>query len=180
MSPLVSKRHEADQFYKEALQFFMKNQFKEALNAIGSAIEFTPNRADLYAARGFFYLQKGGRADKNKALADFETALEIFPYEMLAHYGRGMVAYKAKEWEEATTHFTQAYRTRPERPETCYYLALSHHHQGQNVLALPLMQQAHSRFEEKGDKRRTDANRWLRQLEKLIDEQAKLPPPSVL
>lgn len=165
-------RFEADEYYKEALDAYIKRKLDEAIVTMDKAIELLPNNAEYYAARGFFYLEDG---IDHKAGEDFEQALKLFPYETLAHYGRGVIAYKSKNWDEALAHFTDAYRSRPDRPETLYYLALAHHHKGQNVKALGYMQQAHGIFEKAGDKRRmTDSNKWLKALEKQAEEQQKL------
>ncbi|MBK8029585.1 MAG: tetratricopeptide repeat protein [Chloroflexi bacterium] len=55
---------------------------------------------------------------------------------MLAHYGRGAIAYKRKKWDEALEHFTKAYHAKTDRPETLYYLALTHY-QAANMPAPP-------------------------------------------
>lgn len=161
-------RYEADEYYKQALQAYDKRQLGEAILKMDEAIKLLPNHAEYYAARGFFYLEDGVR---DKAQADFETALKLYPYEMLAHYGRGMIAYQSKNWDEALAHFTDAYRSNPERPETLYYLALCYHRKGANVLALTTMQQAQTRFEKTNDKRKGDAGRWVRTFQKLVEQE---------
>jgi tetratricopeptide (TPR) repeat protein len=164
-------RYEADEYYREALQHYGKRKVNDAILSMERAIELLPTNAEYYAARGFFYLEDG--IDK-KAAVDFEKALELYSYEMMAHYGLGMIAYKAKKWDEAQEHFTNAYRANPERPETLYYLALSHHHKGENTPALAYMQQAEVLFEANEDKRKSQTGRWVRQLQKLA-KQARLP-----
>lgn len=164
-------RYEADEYYKQALEAYKKRKLDEAILAMESAIELLPTNSEYYAARGLFYLQDGIR---EKAQEDFETALKHYPYEALAHYGRGMIAYESHNWEEALAHFTDAYRAKPDRPETLYYLALVYHRKGMNPQALQLMQQAQAIFEERGDKRRTDAGRWVKTLERQTDEQKQL------
>jgi tetratricopeptide (TPR) repeat protein len=164
-------RYEADEYYREALDNYSKRKVNDAILSMERAIELLPTNAEYYATRGFFYLEDG--IDK-KAAADFEKALELYPYEMMAHYGLGMIAYKAKKWDEAQEHFTNAYRANPERPETLYYLALSHHHKGENTPALAYMQQAEALFEANEDRRKSQTGRWVRQLQKLV-KQARLP-----
>ena len=158
-------RYEADEHYKQALSAYQKRALDAAILAMNEAIALLPNHAEYYAARGFFYLEDGV---KDKASADFEQALQLFSYETLAHYGRGVIAYQSKNWDEAVAHFTDAYRSNPDRPETLYYLALAHHHKGDNAQALPHMQKAHEIFENAGDKRRSDSNKWVRELEKHV------------
>lgn len=159
-------RYEADEFYKKALAAYEKRQFDEALINLTDAIEILPTNAEYYAARGFIYLEDD---ITDKATADFQQALKRYAYEMLAHYGLGVLAFKDKRWEEAQKHFTQAYYANPKRPETLYYLSLTHHRKGEHQHALHLMRQAHPLFEEKNDKRKSDAQKWIRTLEKLAE-----------
>jgi tetratricopeptide (TPR) repeat protein len=160
-------RYEADEHYKKALEAYTKRQMQEAILEMEHAINLLPNNAEYYAARGFFYLEDG---IEDKATADFEQALRHYAYETLAHFGRGVIAYKSRNWDEALAHFTDAYRSDPKRSETLYYLALTHHRKGNNVMALSLMEQANAIFEEQNDKRRTDSGRWVRELRKLAEQ----------
>ena len=164
-------RFEADEHYQQALEHYGKRNINDAILAIELAIELLPTNAEYYAARGFFYLEDG--VDQ-KAAADFEKALQRYPYEMLAHYGLGMIAYNAKHWDEAQRHFADAYRARPDRPETLYYLALAHHHKGENGPALAYMRQAEAIFEANEDKRKSQTSRWVKQLQKVV-KQEQLP-----
>jgi beta-barrel assembly-enhancing protease len=163
-------RFDADEHYKRALQAYEKRNLEDAILEMEYAIELLPTEAEYYAARGFFYLED---SINDKAKADFEQALKLYPYETLAHYGRGVMAYKSRNWDEALAHFADAYRADPNRPETLYYLALVYHRQNQNAQALALMQRAQAIFEQSNDRRRTDASRWVRALEKLV-QQAQL------
>ncbi|NJL56685.1 tetratricopeptide repeat protein [bacterium] len=164
-------RYEADEYYKQALVAYHKKKLDEAILAMDNAISLLPNHAEYYAARGFFCLQDG---IEDRATADFEQALRLYPYEVLAHYGRGVVAYGRRNWDEALAHFNDAYRANPNRAETLYYLALTHHRKGNNVLALTYMQQAVTAFEAAEDKRQRDAERWVRELQRLV-AQERLP-----
>lgn len=157
-------RYEADELYRRAMSFYQKDDYDQAVDALNKAIDLLPTRSEYYAARGFVYLQDG--VDE-KALPDFDEAIRLYPFEMLAHYGRGMIAYRARDWDEALAHFNTAYAAQPDRPEVLYYLALVHHRQRSNVRALELMRAAVEGFEKANDKRRADANRWVRELEKL-------------
>lgn len=160
-------RYEADEYYKESLAHFEKRDVEQAILTMDEAIRLLPNNAEYFAARGFYYMQDG---INDKALADFESALKIYPYEMLAHYGKGVIAYRQRNWDEAVNHFQQAYRIDQKRPETLYYLALAYHRQGNNPLALSYMQQADSRFEETGNRtQKRNADKWVRALAKILE-----------
>jgi len=170
-------RYEADEYYKQALDAYNKRRFDDAILNMDKAIERLPTKSEYYAARGFFYLEDGV---KDKALADFEQALKIYRYEMLAHYGRGVIAYNDRNWDEALAHFSDAYRADPKRPETLYYLGILYHRKGNNEAAAQLMGQAQAAFEAANDRRKTDAARWVKEFQKQLETkgQAKLPLPS--
>jgi len=157
-------RYEADEHYREALAAYNKKDMDAAILAMEQAIELLPRNAEYYAARGFFYLEDG---IIDEAADDFEHALALYPYETLAHYGRGVIAYQSKNWEEALAHFTDAYRADPNRPETLYYLGLVQHRRGENAKALPFMEKAQEFFTANNDRRRIDAGKWVRQIDKL-------------
>ncbi|HEX2619918.1 MAG TPA: tetratricopeptide repeat protein, partial [Phototrophicaceae bacterium] len=133
-------RFEADEFYKKALAAYEKRNLDEALINMSDAINALPNNSEYYAARGFLYLEDG---IDDKASADFTQALKLYAYEMLAHYGLGVVAYREKKWDEALKSFTSAYHVDPKRPETLYYLAMVYHQKGDPVSALQVMRQAY-------------------------------------
>lgn len=160
-------RYEADEYYKQALIAYHKKKLDEAVLAMDNALMLLPNNAEYWAARGFFYLQDG---IEERAASDFEQALKLYPYEVLAHYGRGVIAYRRRNWDEALAHFNDAYRANPNRAETLYYLSLTHHRKGNNILALTYMGQAVTSFEAADDKRQRDAERWVRELTKLVEQ----------
>lgn len=162
-------RYEADEYYKRALESYRKNDFDSAIDAMTDAIDALPGKSEYLAARGLMYLEDG---EIEKAEADFEQALRHYAYEMLAHYGRGMIAYKAKDWDAALTHFVSAQRIEPARPETAYYLALTLAHKRQFADAAAQMAHAQQIFEQADDRRKADAARWLRELTR----QAERPP----
>jgi tetratricopeptide (TPR) repeat protein len=165
-------RYDADEYYKEAINAYNNRKLDEAILAMEQAIDLLPNYAEYYAARGFFYLEDGV---DNKASADFEEALKRYPYEALAHYGRGVIAYKSKNWDEALAHFNDAYRADPDRAETLYYLAVTLHRQAENQKALPYIQRAAEMLETAKDRRRADAVKWLRQIERLVQHNQLAP-----
>ena len=157
-------RYEADEHYKLAMAAFDKGDYDQAIDHLNKAIDLLPSNPEYHSARGYIYLRDGIR---EKAEADFDAALKMHEFEMLAHYGRGMIAYKERNWEDAETFFSRALAVNPDRPETMYYLALVYHRQKNNAAALALMQKALEKFESAGDKRRSDARQWVREFDKM-------------
>ncbi len=162
-------RFEADEYYRHALDAYAKRDLGLAVDQMNYAIELLPTRSEYFAARGFFQLED---AAYDEAETDFARALEIYPYEMLAHYGRGVIAYRNKDLDAALAHFTAAYRADPNRGETLYYLGLIYLAQGDPAAALDLMVRAQTAFEQAGDKRRVNADRMVRELGKLAQRTA--------
>ena len=159
-------RFEADEYYKLSLAAFEKGDYELAFENLSKAIDLLPTNAEYRAARGYIYLRDGANKEANE---DFEAALKSYEFEMLAHFGRGIIAYKDKNWEDAETSFSRALAVEPERPETLYYLALVYHRQKNNTAALPLMQKAEDLFEVAKDKRRMDARQWVREIQKQLE-----------
>jgi len=156
-------RYEADEFYKLALAAYDQGDYDQAIDNLNKALDLLPRQPEYLAARGYIYLEDGVR---DKADADFDGALKQHEFELLALYGRGIMAYTDRNWEDAETYFSRALAVNPERAEILYYLALVQHRQRKNETALALMQRAQALFEASGDKRRSDARAWLRELEK--------------
>lgn len=165
-------RYEADEFYKKALAAYQKHKIEDALIHMTEAITALPGNAEYYAARGLIYLEDG---IEDKAEADFASALSLYAYEMLAHYGRGVIAFNNRRWEEALRHFTAAYNVDPQRAETLYYLALVYHRLDRNDAALHMMQRAYDAFDPQdpingktNEQRRNYAVKWMNAFKKLL------------
>jgi tetratricopeptide (TPR) repeat protein len=170
-SRLGFTRFEADEYYEQALAAYKKRDFDGAYDAMTKALERLPGNAEYYAARGFFHLEDGAIIE---AKADFEAALKHDPYEMLAHYGNGMLAYRDEEWETALQHFTKAYHADAQRGETLYYLGMVYLRLKRTADAINMMELARQALEKADDKRVKTAERWIRELGKLADKTAKL------
>src|SRR5690606_19624437 len=128
MARLVARlgitRYEADEYYRIALNSYQKKNLDEAVLNLNKAIEMYPRRAEYYAVRAYFRLEDGL---PNDAEPDFDYALSINPYELLANFGKGVIAYNHKAYDKALEYFTKAWAVNTERAETLYYLALTHH-----------------------------------------------------
>ena len=175
MARLVARmgftRFEADEYYKMALDHYTKKNMEEALNNIGQALALYPQSAEYHATQGFFYLEHGAR---DKASDCFAESLKHNQYEMLAHYGLGVLAYKAQDWPTALNHFNLANMITPDRAETLYYLALVQRVSGQTPAAIANMQRAFAIYEVNDAKKQArDARAWLTEWEK----QQPPPPP---
>jgi len=166
-------RYEADEAYKRALDSYKGGDFDTAIDSITAAIDALPNHAEYYAARGFFNLEDG---EDEKARDDFNAAIKRYKYEMLAHYGLGMLAYKqaakstdVADWDEALKHFSTAARIDSQRAETLYYLALVYYHRRDYPNAVQYMLSAQTAFEAAGDRRKSSADKWVREFTRMVE-----------
>ena len=165
---LGATRYAADQHYTQALQAFDAKRHPEAQKHIENAIDLLPNHAEYQAMLGWIHL----RSDATKlAQTAFDLALQANPYEMLANYGKGMLAYRDTDWEVAGTFFFNALAAQPDRPETQYYLALVSHRLDDNTRARHWMQAAEANFASVGDDRVEECQSWIREFEKLLRDE---------
>lgn len=169
-------RYEADEYYRIALNAYESKNLEEAVLNINSAINLYPRRAEYYAARGFFRLEDGLPDEAEK---DFDQALLINPYELLANFGKGVIAYNRKGYDKSLEYLFKAWAANNERAETLYYLALVHHRKRDNLQAKQWMQQAADIYgklaESDRDARKSmrNAEKWISKFDKLIEEQRK-------
>jgi Tfp pilus assembly protein PilF len=169
-------RYEADEYYRIALDYYNKKNLEEAINNITSAIEFFPRRAEYHSTRGFFKLVDG---IPDQAELEFDNALKLHAYDMLANFGKGAIAYGREEYEVARDYFLNAWASKQDRPETLYYLGMVEHRLRNNQKALEWMRQAESIFasfpetNKEARKRQKDAERWIREFEKLAKKQSQ-------
>ncbi len=164
-------RYQADEYYAQALDAYEKGNLEGALENIGYALALLPQNSEYLAARGLFHLEQG---DEDAARESFEGALAIHDGEALANYGMGALAYRDSAWDDAVVFFNKARAINPTQVEIPYYLALIYHRQQDNRTAQTYMEQALQLMEDAGDKRRTDARRWVREFEKLVKQQEKI------
>ncbi len=161
-------RYRADERYMLALRAFSQRDLGSAQTSIAEALELLPGHAEYHAVQGFF-----AQEDKSLARAEacYERAIQLNAYEMLANYGRGMLAYRNREWGAAADHFVNALAAQPQRPETLYFLAMTQHRLGKNDEAMRWMAAAAERFASADDRRERHCHSWLREFEKLISTQ---------
>ena len=157
-------RYEADEAYQRALEPLARRDFDRAHDLLNEAVEMLPSGSEYIAARGLVHVEE---AEYPQAEADFHEALRLFPHEMLAHFGLGMIAFRRdKNYAGAVQHFLAASYVQPDRPETLFWLALSYYYQGDLVNAANYLARADNRFEQLSDKRRAETQRWIKELSK--------------
>ncbi|MEE9458081.1 MAG: DUF2723 domain-containing protein [bacterium] len=81
-----------------------------AVEAFGKALAFGPGLAPIYTARGVNYLELG---DTERAKADLEAAVELFPGDALAHYELACINACEGRMAVALEHLEAAFRVDP-------------------------------------------------------------------
>ena len=171
-------RFEADEAYRQALEPLARHDFDRAHDLLNTAVEMLPSGSEYLAARGLVHLDE---AEYPQAEADFGEALRLFPHEMLAHFGLGVIAFRGdKDYARATGHFLSAFYVQPERAETLFWLALAYYYQGDLVNAANYLARADARFEQLNDKRRAETQRWIKELSKHAARPAARPAANPL
>ncbi len=157
---LFSGRTLAERYLERGLAHLDKKKYEDALADLSAAIEEEPFNAELYATRGFIYLESDRATYLAYARTDLEYALHLDPRTWVAAYCLGMIAYAEEDFEAARHHFTVARDLAPDHPEPRYYLALCYYRLHDLDRAMACMEKAFEIFEESGDSRKRDAKRW--------------------
>ena len=163
---LFSGRTLAERYLERGLFHLDKRKYEDALADLTSAIGEEPYNAELYATRGFVYLESDNEAYLDFAHADFEYALYLDPGQWVAEYCLGMIVYAEENYHEALRRFTVARDLAHLHAEPYYYLALCHYKLHDLDRAIFNMKQAFEIFEEAGDSRKRYAKRWKSEFER--------------
>ncbi len=162
---LASRRTLAERYLERGLYHLDKGKYEDAIADVTEAIAHEPANAELYATRGFIYLEMDDAGYLDYARQDFEYALYLDPEQWVAAYGLGMMAYGEEDYSEALRRFDAARDSAPLRPEIYYYRALCHYRLGERQRAISEMDIATQLFEPE-DRRHLDATRWIKEFKK--------------
>ncbi len=153
-------RADSQAYYERGLESFAAEDYENAILDLNEAILYDKRRAELYTARGLIHKAAGGR---DQAEADLQQALKLDRRQWMASYGLGVMAFDRAEWATAIDWFTKSLVVGPGHPEAWYHRAVTYHNMGDDTKALADMQTALRWFKD-ADKRRNDANKWVKDL----------------
>jgi tetratricopeptide (TPR) repeat protein len=179
MRRLFTGRTLAERYLERGLHHLDKKKYDDALADVTSAITEEPYNAELYATRGYIYLDSNQETYLDYAQADFEYAIRLDPKQWVAHYCLGMIAYAAEDYPAALGWFSTARDLAPLHPEVHYYRALCCFQLKDVSGALVDMQLALDIFTVQNDSRKGFARRWLtefRKAHKQLKASAKSAP----
>jgi Tfp pilus assembly protein PilF len=104
-----------------------------------TAQETLPRDAQAYINRGLTYLNKG---DYDRAIADFNEAIQIDPNNALAYANRGVIYHNKGDYDRAIADYTQAIQLDPKNAMAYYGRGDAFLNKGDNERAIANLNQA--------------------------------------
>jgi tetratricopeptide (TPR) repeat protein len=163
------ERDTGQQYYQRSLKAYEEGDLENALLDVSEAIYYDRNHAELYAARGLYYIASEKQAE---AEIDLKHALKLDKRLWVAHYGMGIVIFLRGQMAEALAAFDQVLRYTREKGEVWFYRAVTLYYLGDYPSALADIDRAIGLLPA-ADKRQRDAKTWRKEIE------AKLPKAPV-
>lgn len=120
-------------FLYGALTYARNAIWKDGLTLWGDTITKSPDKARPYINRGIAYTNQGSL---DKAISDYDKALEISPSYAEAHNNLGFVYYKKGDMEKAITEYDKALEIRPYYTDAHNNLARAYYNKGELANAI--------------------------------------------
>ena len=102
---------------KKVEEFFDNGKFDDVINLLTDKVLETKKDVELYIFRGFTWYNK---KDNNKAIADYNKALEINPNYELAFYNRGSALVAEKKYDKAIADYNKVIELKPYYIDSAY------------------------------------------------------------
>lgn len=159
-------------YYRRSLREYEQKDLPAAIADISEAIYNDPRYAEYYATRGLYYLEN---KEPDKANADLQHALELDRRLWIIHFGLGLLAFNAGNYNDAESYFGQALILGANRPEVLFYHAVTYHQLGDPIraaaeidAALAAMGTDHRNLKE--------AKAWKKEIDSKLPEDARPAP----
>jgi len=110
-------------WFTKGLKLLYASAFQDALDALTTAIQIDPERAEAYAYRGFAYHQL---ENYDAALKDYNKSVEQRPKLVEGYYFRAILYGQHKEHEKAINDYSRAIELEPTLAEAYYFRALNY------------------------------------------------------
>jgi tetratricopeptide (TPR) repeat protein len=162
----------AEVHYSLGLAWSGKRQLDKAIAAYQEAIYYKPDHAEAHNNLGNAWSDKG---QLDNAVAEFQEAIRLKPDYALAHYNLGNAWSDKGQLDNAIAEFQEAIRLKPDYAEAHCNLGHALTAKGQFTEALVYLR----RGDELGSKNPHwpyPTGQWVRDCERLIALDAKLPP----
>jgi len=99
-----------------------KDMLDLAIGDLDQSLKLEPT-SEAFTFRGFAWKRRG---DKDKAMADFDRAIELNPREALAWLVRGATWASKGEYQKALDGYSESIRIDPENPNSLHHRAVFH------------------------------------------------------
>jgi serine/threonine protein kinase/Tfp pilus assembly protein PilF len=153
-----------------------KGQVDKAIAEYLKAIDLKKNYPDAHLNLGNALHAKG---EMDEAIAEYRKAIDLKPdfhAAHFAHFNLGNVLWTAKgQLDEAIIEFQAAIRLKKDYAEAHHHLGLVLMHQGRFVESLDYLKTAHVLYSSRKDCESTLCAYNVRQCERLVELEAKLP-----
>lgn len=115
----VDKDFLANQSLAESNRMLFEGKYDKAIKAANEAITLSPrNSYQAYINRGIAY---DGKNELKKAIADYNFAIQLKPYDADSYFYRGRSFYGEKKYKRAIYDYDRVIRLRPNDPEAYNY-----------------------------------------------------------
>lgn len=129
----------AKDYIEWAKKFLEKNEYPKAIFYLNDASILDKSDPVIFYYRGFAHQRV---KEKDKALQDYEKAIELDPKLVDAFYQRGCIYGSQKQYDLALLNFHRTVELQPQHPEACYKLYLCYRNQKDWTKAVPFLQKA--------------------------------------
>ena len=124
---------------------YAADDWDNAINQLTVALSVaTPNKAALDPATIYLYRGNayGKKKEYDRAIADYNQALQLNPKYAKAFNNRGLAYYYKKEYDRAIAYFNQALLLNPKSAEAFYNRGIAYELKGDKVKAIESYRQA--------------------------------------
>jgi len=118
-SSVNNNTYDADFYHGMGDSFFMKKQYRKAIEQYALAINLNPKDALAYYQQGLCY-EMLGAAYAEKALAQYNAAIKINPNDATYYYRRASVQYELKKYAAAVNDFSKVISLNPANARAQY------------------------------------------------------------
>jgi tetratricopeptide (TPR) repeat protein len=115
----VNAPYDADFYHGMGDNFFMKKQYKKAIDQYALAVKLNPKDALDFYQQGISY-EMLGDAYTEKALAQYNAAIKVNPNDASYYYRRASVQYELKQYAPAITDYSKVIALNPANAKAQY------------------------------------------------------------
>jgi serine/threonine protein kinase/Tfp pilus assembly protein PilF len=148
-----------------------KGELDKAIACYKEAIRLKPDVAEFYYNLGKA-LRNNGELDE--AIASYKKGICLNPEYPAGHYNLGIWLAAKGEWDQAIGRYNEAIRLKPDYPEAHCNLGDALRRKGQFRAAMAAMQRGHE-LGSRNPRWHYPSGQWVREYEKLVELDAKLP-----